>query len=113
MEDENTLLLLVALLIGGFALYSFIQRQQQAQAQAAQVPATLAAAERVWQQIQEPLPSPIPPIPAGQPTNACGATLFEMPDFSGTPREGQGCIDDLDCYNHSVYSRCCRDGTCY
>jgi hypothetical protein len=31
---------------------------------------------------------------------ASGDTCLEFPDFSGTPREGEPCIDTLDCENH-------------
>ena len=71
---------------------------------------------RIWEQIQAPIaPTPIPTIP----TNQCDSTRFAYPDFTGTPRVGQGCVDDLDCQNHPpvgfpYYQQCCtQDGTCF
>ena len=52
--------------------------------------------------------------------NACNYANFGPPTFEGTPREGDGCIDNLDCSNHppigyeNVELSCCvSDGTCH
>ena len=46
-----------------------------------------------------------------------GQVCNEYPDFSGTPREGNSCIDTLDCTNHPPTnyvsgSISCIDGKC-
>jgi hypothetical protein len=115
------LLYLVALFIGGFALYSYIKSQEQAPVPTA-APPSMQVQEAIWQQISAPVqPQTDYPYTQGGvvPTNACGQTDFGMPNFAGTPREGHGCIDSLDCTNHPPlghpdYMNCCPDdGTCY
>lgn len=71
---------------------------------------------RIWEQIvSPPTPTPIPT----RDTNACGSPGFGYPNFAGTPRAGEGCVDSLDCQNHPPvghpeYQECCiQDGTCF
>jgi len=99
--------------IGLLALLAFLQRPEQI---AYQAPPSKEVQEQIWAQIETPQGiSVMPTIP----TNACGATRFAYPDFSGTPRVGQGCVDSLDCQNHPPvgfpnYQECCpADGTCF
>ena len=68
--------------------------------------------------VKQAPPQPIPVVPT-MPTNSCGSTRFGYPDFTGTPREGSGCSDSLDCQlhppaGHPEYQQCCtEDGTCF
>ena len=99
--------------IGLLALLAFFRRPDE---MAYQAPPSQEIQERIWAQIEA---SPGIPVMPTIPTNACGATRFAYPDFSGTPRVGEGCVDSLDCQNHPplsfpYYQECCtQDGTCF
>ena len=114
MVKVDSLLLALGFLIGGIALYNYLLRPPTATV----APPSQEIQQKIWEQIEAPItPTPIPtPVTI---TNACGSTRFGYPDFTGTPREGSGCVDSLDCQQHPVpghpeYQQCCtQDGTCF
>ncbi len=98
--------------IGFLAFIGFILSRQAVPVTRV-APPTPEVQRRIWEQIEAP-PMPTPPVT--QPTNACGATEYGYPDFSGTPRAGQPAVDQLDCQNHPPFpgaTNFCHDGTCY
>ena len=100
--------------IGLLSLMAFIQRPEPTSTVA---PPSQEIQQRIWEQIEAPI-GPTPTAPTIT-TNACGSAHFAFPNFVGTPREGMGCIDSLDCQNHPPigypsYQECCPDdGTCF
>jgi len=114
MTDSTMYMLMGA--VGILALLAFIQKPEPTPTAA---PPSPEVQRRIWEQIEAPpAPTPVPTAP-GQTTNMCGSARFAYPDFSGTPRAGQKCADDIDCQNHPPvgfphYDQCCRaDGTCF
>lgn len=113
--DDELLYLFLGLIFGGALLY-FWSRLQQPASSATVTPPTQELLERIYEQIEaEPEPTPVPT----RETNECGYPRFGYPNFAGTPRAGQGCVDDIDCQNHPPaghpeYQECCQeDGTCF
>jgi hypothetical protein len=116
MADKDWLLLGGGL-FGLMALIAFLAMRRE-EAPAADVPPPIEVQERIWEQMEAPPMEPVPTAP-GQATNACGSARFGYPDFAGTPRVGQKCVDDWDCQQHPpvgfpYYQQCCiHDGTCF
>ena len=108
---DNTMYMIMGA-IGLLALLAFMQRP----APTAVAPPSPEVQRRIWEQIEAP-PAPTP-VPTRS-TNMCGSARFGYPNFAGTPRVGQKCVDDTDCQQHSPvgfphYQQCCRaDGTCF
>lgn len=110
---EKELLWIGGGILGLIMLLLFLRKAEEVPAAA---PPPAEVQRRIWEQIEAPPEVPVVPTIA---TNACGSTRFGYPDFSGTPRVGQGCVDTIDCQNHPPvghpeYQQCCtQDGTCF